>query len=101
MNVVKLHKYPCSFCKKNAATQFCDFVIGYSWTSAKNEKGHMIGSYHLTCDNEICKECATSHAGFDFCPSCEKLHEMVQKKHDHRRGNMMIDIAMGRYEDIQ
>ncbi|MBY0052303.1 hypothetical protein ABE205_19430 [Brevibacillus agri] len=99
VEVLKMPKYPCSFCKKNEATQFCDFVIGYAWTSAKDEKGRMIGGYHETCDNEICKECATTvHGGFDFCPSCNKLREMIEKQHDKRGGRMMKDIVFGRYE---
>lgn len=95
--VVKMPKYPCSFCKKNEATQFCDFVIGYGWTSAK-EKGRMIGGYHITCDNQICKECATSvPGGFDFCPSCNELLKLIEKKHDRRPGRLLLDITHGRY----
>lgn len=49
--VAVMPKYPCTFCRKNEATQLCDFVVGYSWTSAKDERGRMIGRYHETCDN--------------------------------------------------
>lgn len=94
--VLKMPKYPCSFCKKKEATQFCDFVIGYAWTSAKDEKGRMIGGHHLTCDNQICKECATTIGGFDFCPSCNELRKMIEEKHDRRPGRLMADIVFGR-----
>lgn len=101
MTVLQMPKYPCTFCKKNEATQLCDFVVNYAWTTMKNEKGRMIGSYHETCDNEICKECAVQMAGYyEFCPSCNELHKLIQRKHDKRRGRMMIDVAFGRYEPI-
>jgi len=98
LSIHQLHKYPCSFCKKNAATQFCDFVIDYAWTSAKNEKRQMIGSHHITCDNQICKGCTTNHGGFEFCPSCEKLHQLIKEQHDRRKGRMMLDMVFDRYE---
>ncbi|NGQ95029.1 hypothetical protein G3578_07495 [Brevibacillus sp. SYP-B805] len=99
VEVLKMPKYPCSFCKKKEATQFCDFVIGYAWTSAK-EKGKMIGGYHVTCDNEICKDCATTApGGFDFCPSCNELRRMIEEKHDKRPGKLMAAIAFGSHED--
>jgi hypothetical protein len=94
-NTIVLPKYPCSFCKKREATLFCDFVIGYSWTTAKDEKGRMIGSYHETCDNQICGECAIKVSGYDFCPSCDELRKLVEQKHDKRKGRMMIDILGG------
>ncbi|WP_052092214.1 hypothetical protein NYE80_24105 [Paenibacillus sp. FSL H7-0357] len=97
-NVAKMPKYPCTFCRRNEATQLCDFVVGYLWTSAKDQRGHMIGGHHETCDNGICKECATNVAGFEFCPSCNKLHAMIQKDHDKRRSKLNIDIAFGRVE---
>lgn len=96
MNIIKLPKYPCSFCKKNEATQLCDFVVGYAWTSMKDEKGRMIGRYHETCNNQICKSCATNHAGYDLCPSCNELYKLIQKKHDRRIGNFLIDLVSGR-----
>jgi len=64
--VAVMPKYPCTFCRKNEATQLCDFVVGYSWTSAKDERGRMIGRYHETCDNAICKECAQQSHGLSF-----------------------------------
>lgn len=60
--VARMPKYPCTFCRKNEATQLCEFVVG-----------RMIGSYHEKCDNVICKECATTLSGFEFSPSCNEL----------------------------
>lgn len=97
-NHIVLPKYPCSFCKKREATQFCDFVIGYSWTTAKDENGKMIGPQQKTCDNQICKECATNICGYDFCPSCNELRMLVERKHDKRRGGLMIDIVLGEFQ---
>jgi hypothetical protein len=99
--VARMPKYPCTFCRKNESTQLCDFVVGYSWTSAKDERGRMIGGHHETCDNAICKECATTVSGFEFCPSCNELHATIQKHHDKRRSKVNIDIAFGRYEPIR
>lgn len=96
--VTKMPKYPCTFCRRNEATQLCDFVIDYSWTSLKDEKGRMIGSHHITCYNAICKECATKVVGFEFCPSCNDLYKIIQKQHDKRTSRANIDIAFGRFE---
>ncbi|MCY9545176.1 hypothetical protein M5X02_31610, partial [Paenibacillus alvei] len=99
-NVVKMPKHPCPFCKKNDSTQLCDFVIGTAWTTVKDEKGHMIGSYYETCDNEMCKECASLQTGgYEYCPSCQKLHEYVQKNHVRRPRPMAVAQIMGRYGD--
>lgn len=96
MAIRKLPKYPCSFCRKNEATQFCDFVIGY--TGATFYRDGIEPPSHVTCDNQICKECAIDHAGHEFCPSCEELRKYVQNHHDKRPGMMMADIVLGRYE---
>lgn len=96
--ILKIPKYPCPFCKKNEATQLCDFIIGYNWTSMKDDKGRMIGSHRQTCDNAICKECAVKVVGYEFCPSCNKLHQYVIKNHDRRKNKYLIDLAMGRLE---
>jgi|GEM_PF-5968837 len=85
MSVVQMPERPCPFCHKNEATQLCDFVVDYVWTTMKDERGHMIGPMHLTCDNDMCKECATNIAGHEFCPSCAKLYEYVQHHHEIRR----------------
>ncbi|MED3932925.1 hypothetical protein [Priestia megaterium] len=92
-------KYPCSFCKVNEATQFCDFVVDYSWTTAKNEQGLMIGPQQHTCDNQICIECSIKVCGYDFCPSCNELRKMIKQKHDERKGRLMIDIISGNLKD--
>jgi hypothetical protein len=98
--VQRMPKYPCTFCKKNEATQLCDFVVDYSWTSAKDQKCRMIGGYHETCDNAICKDCATNVSGFEFSPSYNMLHALIQKEHDKRKSKVSIDIAFGRYEPV-
>jgi hypothetical protein len=98
VTIIKMPKYPCSFCKKKEATQFCDFVIDHWWTSAKDNKGRMIGRQEVTCDNQICKECLTNVVGLEYCPSCFKLYEYIQKNHDKRKGRMMGDITFGRFD---
>lgn len=75
--VVRMPENPCPFCKRNEVTQLCDFVVDYISTSHPKHFGRMT----LTCDNPICKECATSFSGHDFCPSCAPLYEYVQKNH--------------------
>ncbi|MCY9513291.1 hypothetical protein [Paenibacillus apiarius] len=98
--IIKMPKYPCQFCKKREATQLCDFVVSYGWTSAKDEEGRMIGGYWGTCDNEMCKECANKlSGGFEFCPSCLELHKYVMKHHDRRAKPIRAAIAFGRYGD--
>lgn len=97
-SVIQMPKYPCQFCKKNEATQLCDFVIDYFWTSVKDEWGKMIGKCRHTCDNEMCKECAIQVAGHEFCPSCAKLHKYVLQHHDRRPRPMMAATLYGRYE---
>lgn len=72
--VVQMPKYPCPYCKKNESTQLCDFVIDYYWTSAKDERGRIIGSETETCNNQMCKECAKNVGGHEFCPTCYDLH---------------------------
>ncbi|WP_226000918.1 hypothetical protein [Paenibacillus sp. BJ-4] len=96
--VFKMPKYPCAFCKKRESTQLCDFVIGYSWTSMKDERGRMIGGQHQTCNNGMCKECATNYAGFEFCPSCVQLYKLIQEKHDRRPNKFLADVVFGKYE---
>lgn len=83
-NVIQLPKYPCPFCKRNEATQLCDFVVDYGWTTAKDDNGRMMGSYTITCDNEMCKECADNIGGHEFCPSCKKLYDYVKENHERR-----------------
>lgn len=96
MSLVDFHKYPCSFCKKREATQFCDFVIDYSATLFLSPRdGGILPPRPATCDNQICKECATQYNGHEFCPSCTKLHDYVKRNHDKRPGRMMLDIVFG------
>lgn len=78
MTVFQMPKNPCVFCHKHEATQLCDFVVDYLWTSAKDARGHMIGRTHQTCDNAICKECATEVATHEFCPTCYEQYQLIQ-----------------------
>lgn len=97
MTVVTMPKYPCSFCKKNEATQFCDFVVDYAATlflSPRN--GGIMPPHPTTCDNQICKACAIQYNGHEFCPSCNTLHSYIRKHHDRRTGRMMADIVFGK-----
>lgn len=93
--VLAMPKHPCPFCKKNESTQFCDFIIDYFWTSAKDEKGRMIGSTQATCDNQICQKCAVSGGGKDFCPSCAELYEYVKKNHKRMPGRLLAEKIFG------
>jgi hypothetical protein len=68
---------PCPFCGKNEATQLCDFVVDYIWTS-------MMGAQHETCDNAMCTDCATKATAYEFCPTCAKLYEYVRKNHKRK-----------------
>lgn len=100
MTVVQMPKYPCPFCKKNESTQLCDFVVDYGSTifcSPRN--GGIIPAHPETCDNQICKECAIQYNSHEFCPSCNELHKYIKKNHDKRLGRMMVDIALGNYEE--
>ena len=90
-NVLALPTRPCSFCHKKEATQLCDFVVDYVWTSMKDKHGHIIGPLHITCDNEICKDCAMRIGGHEFCPSCHKLYLYVEQNHDRRKRRGSID----------
>ena len=75
---------PCPFCGKNEATQLCDFVVDYTWTSLKDDHGIIMGSRTVTCDNAVCKECSTRIASHDICPTCAELYEYVRKNHKRR-----------------
>lgn len=91
-NVIKKPKYPCPFCKKEEATQLCDFVVGYAWTSRKDDKGRIIGGYPETCSNHMCKKCAYSLGigGYDFCPVCVKLDEHIKRNHRDVRNRDLV-----------
>jgi len=80
VTIVQMPDNPCPYCHKNEATQLCDFVVDYIWTTHPKHFGRMT----LTCDNPMCKDCATSVAGHEFCPTCAKLHEYIQQNHEHR-----------------
>lgn len=102
MAVIKMPKYPCSFCRKNEATQLCDFVVDYSnaiFFSGKD--GGVMPPHPDTCDNEICKSCAIQYNGHEFCPSCEKLHQHIKRNHDKRKGWLKYDTLFGREEEKQ
>jgi hypothetical protein len=99
MNVVKMPKYPCPFCKKNESTQFCDFVIDYTWTSMQDSKGRMIGARQITCDNQMCTDCLKKVSCMEFCPKCYELYEYVQKNHKRMPGRLMWDSIHGKTDE--
>jgi hypothetical protein len=78
--IVEMPKNPCFVCKKREATQLCDFVVDYVWTTMKDERGRMIGNTHITCDMPLCKECSYKVAGFDFCPYHKKMLNDLKPK---------------------
>lgn len=50
----------CGFCHKpGTGTQLCDYPIGGTNPETGLKK---------TCDQPICKRCAASNGGFDYCP---------------------------------
>lgn len=98
MNVVQMPKYPCPFCKRNESTQFCDFIIDFMWTTMKDERGRMIGLQHVTCDNQMCKECMKKVSVLEFCPKCNELYEHIQKNHVRMPGMLMWDTVHGKVE---
>lgn len=87
--IVQMPEHPCSFCRKNEATQLCDFVVDYCWTTAKDKYGRMLGLQRETCDNQICKKCAVAVCGHELCPSCKKLYDYVRANHDRRMRRLM------------
>ncbi|WP_139074812.1 hypothetical protein [Paenibacillus elgii] len=101
MTVHTMPKYPCSFCKKNEATQFCDFVVDYGGTIFFSGRGGGVEPpQKITCDNQICKGCVTEYNGHEFCPSCNKLHDYIRRNRDKRPGRMMADIVFGRFDPV-
>lgn len=98
MSIQQFHKYPCSFCKKNEATQLCDFVVDYGagiLFSSRNG-GHM-PPHPETCDNQICKSCAIRYNGHEFCPSCDKLFKYIIANRDRRMNRLLTDKV---FEDM-
>jgi hypothetical protein len=80
MTVIKMPDNPCPFCKRNEATQLCDFVVDYMGTIFFSPRdGGIMPPHPQTCDNQICKECAVKYNGHEFCPECKKIHEMVKR----------------------
>ena len=59
--MIPLPEDPCALCRKREATQLCDFVTRYYWTSTE-------GCTTGTCDLPMCLECAHSIGAHDFCP---------------------------------
>ena len=74
-DITNIPQNPCAECRVNEATQLCDFVTEYAWTSLKDEHGRMIGPMKSTCDLPMCKSCAVSYPGHDLC----KQHERIMK----------------------
>ncbi len=77
-NVIHIPENACPFCRKNEATQLCDFVVDYIWTTIPSRFGRQT----ITCDNPMCKECATNVAGHEFCPVCKELYDYVRSHHE-------------------
>ena len=99
MTIQQFHKYPCAFCKKKEATQFCDFVVGYrGQTIFSGKDGYVSPPSTETCDNQVCKDCMTDYEGHEFCPDCVKLNAYIVLNHVKRKGMMMTDIIFGRLE---
>lgn len=73
MNERNIFKNPCPVCKKREATQLCDFVIDYIWTTIdfKTES--------VTCDLPLCKECAYEvGVNVDLCPHHYRLYQQKE-----------------------
>jgi hypothetical protein len=64
--VIKIPENPCAICRKKEATQLCDFVIDYVWTSHH-------GNGTLTCDLPMCTECSDHRGSHDFCPQHSQM----------------------------
>ncbi|MBD1373872.1 hypothetical protein IC620_16125 [Hazenella sp. IB182357] len=93
----------CSVCGTQRPLKLCDFVVGYSWITAKDEEGNMIGSFHETCDRCLCKDCVSSldYGGWDFCPEhYEMLDKIELKKSKLDKENKVAthDYQTGYYE---
>lgn len=90
--VIKLPEDPCAICRKNEATQLCDFVIGYSWISHQGNVTH-------TCDLPMCKECSDHHSGHDFCPQHSKMlpdldlkDKTLRKRRNYHQSKMISEF---------
>lgn len=85
----------CMFCGQKA-TLLCDYIIGYD--GEEDSAGVMLAmpkKMH-TCDAPMCRECATWHGNLffsgvkhgmetkDYCPICERLHNLGQNIRNHR-----------------
>lgn len=73
--IKKFPENPCAICRKEEATQLCDFVVDYIWTSKS-------GTVHLTCDLPMCKNCAHNRSGHDFCVQHYKMLPDLDLKDD-------------------
>lgn len=78
MDIIPLEKR-CEFCLRNEATLLCDVTrMKYAGHPPKGES-----SLFMTCDNRMCKECATNFYYMDFCPKCSKeLKKILEEKYE-------------------
>jgi hypothetical protein len=79
MNEPELFKNPCGVCRKKVATRLCDFIIDYHGVIFfRDFQDFRDQERHETCDLPMCEDCATKHAGHDFCPYHLKLYDRLQ-----------------------
>lgn len=70
--IIQLPKKPCALCRKNEVEVLCDFVVGYYWTTLKDDDGKR------TCDLPMCFECREKGSGHDFCPYHFKMLDSLR-----------------------
>jgi hypothetical protein len=69
----------CEFCGKESEL-LCDFPKS-SVVSHVHRQGFSI--HHITCDNHMCQDCATSIATeIDYCPDCMEHLRGLKKNGD-------------------
>jgi hypothetical protein len=98
-NIVSLPKYPCSFCKRNEATQLCD--LGNRLLLDECQGSERKNSWWLTSNMRLpdMNDCAVNVNSFEFRPSCNDLHKTIQEKHDKRKCRLLIDSVFGKEND--
>lgn len=85
-NVILIPRRPCTVCRIREATRLCDYVVDYVWTTLPDECGRHPRIAYMTCDAEICKQCAVRIGpGVDFCPKCAEVYRQLQKMRKKRR----------------
>lgn len=85
----------CAVCKKQHATQFCDYIMEYHNNimfmrdrKSFNEENRR-GSQYETCDLSLCRDCAQEISrDHDLCPHHFGLHqqrELPSRNQEERR----------------